>query len=141
MKAEGEFSAADASRPLWIPKSTLEYRIRAQQKGIFGEIGGNQHPLTDLKRELVQLKMKQDVFKKPQHSIPPFGKKNKLNRVVDEHFSSRLGIFYLRPTADLGLPVLFYLKLRDEFLRNHHYCRKNKSAQCNTLLDLFDVTR
>lgn len=53
-----------------MPKSTLENWVRADKKGVLGEVGKSQRPLTELevelvqaKQELVQVKMKRDILK------------------------------------------------------------------------------
>ncbi len=68
---EGGFSAYEASRRLGLPKSTLENWVRAEKKGILGEVGKAQRPLTEVemelahvKRELAQVKMERDILKK-----------------------------------------------------------------------------
>jgi transposase len=68
---EGGFTAYEASRRLGFPKSTLENWVRAEKKGILGEVGKCHRPLTDmeqelaqLKRELAQVKMERDILKK-----------------------------------------------------------------------------
>lgn len=71
MVKEGGFSAYEASRRLGLPKSTLENWIRAEKKGVLGEVGKAHRPLTEVevelaqvKRELAQVKMERDILKK-----------------------------------------------------------------------------
>jgi transposase len=54
-----------------LPKSTLENWVRAEKKGILGDVGKTQRPLTEVelelaqvKRELAQVKMERDILKK-----------------------------------------------------------------------------
>ena len=64
-------SAPEASRRLSLPKSTLENWVRFEKKGLLGQVGTNQHPLTEIERELAQakrelahVKMERDILKK-----------------------------------------------------------------------------
>ena len=68
---EGGVSAYEASRQLIVPKSTLENWVRAFKAGKLNDIGGQQHPLTEIeqelarvKRELAQVKQERDILKK-----------------------------------------------------------------------------
>ena len=64
-------SAYEASPRLNLPKSTLENWVRAAKRGVLGDVGKNQRPLTEVelelaqvKRELAQVKMERDILKK-----------------------------------------------------------------------------
>lgn len=63
-------SAYEASHRLNLPKSTLENWVRASKRGVLGDVGKNQRPLTEVelelaqvKRELAQVKMERDILK------------------------------------------------------------------------------
>lgn len=68
---EGGLSAPEASRRLSLPKSTLENWVWFEKKGLLGQVGKNQRPLTEIERELAQakrelahVKMERDILKK-----------------------------------------------------------------------------
>lgn len=71
MATEGGLSVREISRRLSLPKSTLERRIRVSMTGDLGEIGKGQRPLTDIERELAEVKrvlslarMERNILKK-----------------------------------------------------------------------------
>lgn len=68
---EGGVSVYEASRRLALPKSTLEYWVRAFKAGKLSDIGGQQRPLTEIEleldrvtRELAQVTQERDILKK-----------------------------------------------------------------------------
>ena len=71
MATDGGLSVLEVSKRLSLPKSTLENWIRASKAGHLGKIGKGQRPLTEMERELAQVKreltlarMERDIFKK-----------------------------------------------------------------------------
>lgn len=71
MATDGGLSVVEISKRLSLPKSTLESWIRASKAGDLGKIGKNQRPLTELEKELAQVKrelslakMERDILKK-----------------------------------------------------------------------------
>jgi len=71
MVIEGDVSPYEASRQLSLPKSTLENWVRAFKAGKLNNIGGQQHPLTEIEEELVRVKQElayvkqeRDILKK-----------------------------------------------------------------------------
>lgn len=68
---DGGFSVVEICNRLSLPKSTLENWIRAAKKGKLGAVGSGQRPLTDIERELANVKralsvakMERDILKK-----------------------------------------------------------------------------
>ena len=68
---ENGLSAAEASRRLSLPKSTLENWIKASKSGRLKETGSSYRELSEtelelhrLKRELAEVKMERDFLKK-----------------------------------------------------------------------------
>ena len=71
MATEGGVQVLEISKRLSLPKSTLENWIRVSKAGHLGKIGKGQLPLTDIERELAQVKrelslakMERDILKK-----------------------------------------------------------------------------
>ncbi len=64
MVVDGGVSIYEASRQLTLPKSTLENWVKAFKAGKLSDIGGQQRPLTDVERELAQVKQERDILKK-----------------------------------------------------------------------------
>lgn len=56
MVTDGGLSVLELSKRLSLPKSTLTNWIRISKAGHLGKIGKNQRPLTDIERELAQVK-------------------------------------------------------------------------------------
>jgi len=68
---EGGLSVPETARRLSLPKSTLENWIRISKAGELGEIGKGRRPLSDIERELLEVKrelaltkMERDILKK-----------------------------------------------------------------------------
>jgi transposase len=68
---EDKISCHEAARRLSLAPSTLTYWVKAYKSGKLGEIGKVQKPLTDVemeltraKKELAEVKMERDIFKK-----------------------------------------------------------------------------
>jgi transposase len=71
MVTDGGIPVLEVSKRLSLPKSTLEHWIRVSKSGHLGKIGKGQHPLTDIERELAQVKrelslakVERDILKK-----------------------------------------------------------------------------
>jgi transposase len=71
MASDGGLSVPEISKRLSLPKSTLENWIRISKTGNLGEIGKAKLPLTELERELANVKrelaltkMERDILKK-----------------------------------------------------------------------------
>jgi transposase len=71
MATEGGVPVLEISKRLSLPKSTLENWIRVSKAGHLGKIGNGQRPLTDIERELAQVKreltltrLERDILKK-----------------------------------------------------------------------------
>jgi len=56
MATEGGLPALEISKSLSLPESTLENWVRVSKAGHLGKIGKGQRPLTDIERELAQVK-------------------------------------------------------------------------------------
>ena len=56
MATDGGLSVLEISKRLSLPKSTLEHWIRVSKAGHLGKIGKGQRPLTEIERELAQVK-------------------------------------------------------------------------------------
>jgi transposase len=68
---EGGLSVPETARRLSLPKSTLENWIRISKAGELGEIGKGRRPLSDIERELLEVKrelaltkMERDILNK-----------------------------------------------------------------------------
>jgi transposase len=56
MATDGGLPVLEVSKRLSLPKSTLANWIRISKTGHLGKIGKSQRPLTDIERELAQVK-------------------------------------------------------------------------------------
>ena len=70
MATDGGLSVLEVSKRLSLPKSTLESWIRVSKTGNLGKIGRDRRPLTELERELANVKrelaltkMERDILK------------------------------------------------------------------------------
>jgi transposase len=68
---ESGLSVAEVAKRLSIPKSSLNYWVKAAKKGKLALVGKNQKPVTEmemelsrLKRELAEARMERDFLKK-----------------------------------------------------------------------------
>lgn len=71
MATEGGLSVPETARRLSLPKTTLENWIRKSRIGKLGEVGKSHRPLSDIERELLEVKrelaltkMERDILKK-----------------------------------------------------------------------------
>lgn len=71
MATDGGLSVLEISKRLSLPKSTLENWIKVSKTGNLGKIGKSHRPLTELERELANVKrelawtkMERDILKK-----------------------------------------------------------------------------
>ena len=63
MATEGGLSVLEIAKRLSLPKSTLANWIRISQAGHLGKIGKSQRPITDVERELAQVKRELSLTK------------------------------------------------------------------------------
>jgi len=68
---EGGLNAREVGRRLSLPSSTIAYWVKMDKNGKIGDVGKHQRHKTDIemelarvKRELAEVKMERDIFKK-----------------------------------------------------------------------------
>jgi transposase len=61
---EGNLTVAEIPSRLSIPKGTLKNGVAAARQGKLGEVGKGQKPLSELERELAEVKMERGLLKK-----------------------------------------------------------------------------